>query len=203
MKLYHHPASPNSRKVLAVAKHLGVPLDLERVDIMKGEQQGAAFLAVNPNGMVPALVDGDLRLWESNAIMAYVAGKKDSALWPRSDARYDIMRWQSWELAHFGPACSIFIAENMIKPMMGQEPDKTRLDEGRKELARFAGVLDAHLTSRAYLVGDALTLADFSVAAVLGYASAAKIPLGDYASVRKWLGRLDEIPAWKETAPQG
>ncbi|MGI9405689.1 MAG: glutathione S-transferase N-terminal domain-containing protein, partial [Hyphomicrobiaceae bacterium] len=80
MKLYYFE-TPNARKPCAVAKHLGSPVDFVRLDLSSGEQKEPAFLAVNPNGKVPALHDADVRLWESHAIMAYLAHKAGSGLW--------------------------------------------------------------------------------------------------------------------------
>jgi glutathione S-transferase len=78
MKLYGFPASPNTWKVRAVAKHLGIPLEIEFIDLTKGEQHKPDHLSRNPNGRTPVLVDGDLKLWESTAILHYIAGMKDS-----------------------------------------------------------------------------------------------------------------------------
>src|ERR1700704_5873752 len=102
MKLYGFPPSPNTSKVRAVAAHIGVPLEFEIVDLTKGQSRTPDFLAINPNGRTPVLKDGDFTLWESNAIMQYVAGKKKNTLWP-DDARTraDITRWQCWQLAQW------------------------------------------------------------------------------------------------------
>ena len=102
MKLYGFPPSPNTWQVRALASYLGVPLEFEFVDLSKGGSQTPAFLAINPTGRTPALVDGDFKLWETMAIMQYTAGKKPNALWPNdSRMRADITRWQSWTLAHW------------------------------------------------------------------------------------------------------
>src|SRR5262245_58070887 len=105
MKLYGFPPSPNTWKVRAVAVHLGVPLDLELVDLTK--PRTAEYLALNPTGRAPTLVDGDFVLWESTAIMQYIASRPANSLWPNdARTRADIMRWQSWQLAHLSPeAC--------------------------------------------------------------------------------------------------
>jgi glutathione S-transferase len=76
MKLYHFPRSPNTRKVLAVIVHLGLNTELETVDLLKGEQMKPEFIRLNPNHKTPALQDGDFLLWESNAIMQYLASRK-------------------------------------------------------------------------------------------------------------------------------
>lgn len=82
MKLYGFPASPNTWKVRALAAHLGVPLEHEFVDLTKGASHTPAYLAINPTGRTPALVDGDFKLWESVAIMQYIASQKPNSLWP-------------------------------------------------------------------------------------------------------------------------
>src|SRR5262245_52532243 len=102
MKLYGFPPSPNTWKVLAAARHMGLPLELEIVDLTKGQQRTNEYLALNPCGRTPVLVDGDLRLWESNAILQYLGAKAGTPLWPEdARTRADIMRWQSWQLAHW------------------------------------------------------------------------------------------------------
>jgi len=84
MKLYGFPPSPNTWKVRAVAAHLGIPLELEFVDLTKGQHRTPEYLALNPTGRTPTLVDGDFRLWESNAIMQYLASQKPNSLPPPS-----------------------------------------------------------------------------------------------------------------------
>ena len=84
MKLYTFPPSPNSRKIMAVAHYLGIELDVHFVDLTKGDQMKPEFLALNPNHKIPTLQDGDFVLWESNAIMQYLAASQsDRSLWPR------------------------------------------------------------------------------------------------------------------------
>src|SRR5688500_2546204 len=103
MKLYGFPASDNTWKVRAFAAQLGQGLAFEFVDLTKGQSRTPEFLALNPPGRTPVLVDGDFALWESNAIMQYLASQKPNSLWPDDvRVRADIMRWMSWQLAHWG-----------------------------------------------------------------------------------------------------
>ena len=84
MKLYHFPISPNSRRVVAVLHHLQLPCELQTLDLGKGEQLQADFLKLNPNHMIPTLIDEAFSLWESNAIMQYLSSKvPNNTLWPR------------------------------------------------------------------------------------------------------------------------
>jgi glutathione S-transferase len=204
MKLYGFPPSPNTWKVRAVAAHLGIPLDLELVDLTKGGSRAPAYLALNPTGRTPTLVDGDLKLWESNAIMQYLASQKPNALWP-NDARVraDIMRWQSWQLAHWGKeACEPLTFQRLVKKILNLgPPDEAIIARGTEAFNREASVLDSHLSKQPYLGGKELTLADFSVAASLFYAKEAEMPLAPYGRVQEWFGRVSALPAWRETAP--
>jgi glutathione S-transferase len=202
MDFYTNPLSPNCRKVDAVAKQLGVQLNEKIIDPRKGENRSPAYLAINPNGMVPSLIDGDVKLWESNAIQCYVAGKLDSELWPKTNLRYDILRWQAWELAHFGAAARQLIFQRVIKPLLGLgQTDTARCEEEEGNFKRFAAVLDGQLKGKRFILGDQLTLADFCVASSLTYIDAARIPVADFGNVRRWFSALDEQPGWRASAP--
>lgn len=202
MDFYTNPLSPNCRKVDAVAKQLGIQLNHKHVDVLEGETRTPSFLAINPNGMVPALVDGDVTLWESNAIQCYVASKSDNDLWPKTVARYDILRWQAWELAHFGAAARALVFQRLLKPLLGLgKADPARCEEEEGKFKRFAAVLDGALAGRRFLVNEQLTLADFCVAAPLSHAAAAELPIDGLRNVKRWLAALDEQPGWVASTP--
>jgi glutathione S-transferase len=122
MKLFGFPPSPNTWKVRAVAAHLGLAPQLELVDLTK--PRTPEYLALNPTGRTPTLVDGDFVLWESNAIMQYLASQKPNSLWPDSvRARADITRWQCWQLAHWsGEACTPLIMQRLVKRILNMGP---------------------------------------------------------------------------------
>jgi glutathione S-transferase len=205
MKLHCFPPSPNTWKVRAVAAHLGVPLEVEFVDLTKGGSHTQDYLALNPTGRTPTLVDGDLKLWESNAIMQYIASRKSNSLWP-DDARTraDIMRWQSWQLAHWSKeGCEPLLFQRLVKQILNLgPPDEAVVAKGLEAFNKEAKVLNAHLATRPYLVGREPTLADFSVAAPLFYTEQAALPVAPYAQVKAWFGRVAALPCWRETAPQ-
>jgi glutathione S-transferase len=205
MKLYGFTPSPNTWKVRAVAAHLGVALDYEYVDLLMGASHTPAYLAINPTGRTPALVDGDFKLWESEAIMQYIASRKPNALFP-DDARTraDIMRWQSWQLAHWGKeGCDPLIFNRLVKKLANLgPPNEAEVAKGLECFNREAAVLEALLGRQPYLVGKDVTLADFSIAAPLFHAQAADLPLAAYPKVREWFGRVSALPCWNQTAPQ-
>jgi glutathione S-transferase len=202
MKLYGFPPSPNTWKVRAIATQLGIPLDLEFVDLTK--PRTSEYLTVNPTGRTPTLVDGDFTLSESNAIMQYLAGRASSTLWP-DDARTraDITRWQNWQLAHWGSeCCQPLIFQRLVKKLLNLgPPDDAIVAKGTEAFNREARMLDAHLSKHPYLVGDAVTLADFAVAAPLFYAKEGELPLAPYSHVGDWFARVSALPAWRDTAP--
>jgi glutathione S-transferase len=202
MKLYSVHNSNNCRRVNATIQHLGLEVDI--IEQPMGDLKKPEYLALNPNGKVPTLVDGDLRLWESRAIMQYLASKKESSLWPKDDARRaDIAKWQFWEASHLSKGTGAYAFENLFKKIfMKQEPDAAALAVGEKEWRLFAPVLDAQLATRKWILGNDLTLADFSVGACFSYAEPSGLPMGDYGHIKSWLSRLSEIPAWRNTAPK-
>ena len=205
MKLYYFPPSPNTSKVHAVALHLQLSLELQFVDISKGESHTPEFLKLNPTGRTPVLQDGDFILWESTAIMLYLASQVPNSLWPDNiKTRADILRWQSWQLAHWYQACQTLSYENYVKGLLQQgEPDPQIVKRANEQFHQEATVLNQHLAKRDYLVDDTLTLADFSVASDLTYAEMGQFPLEPYPHIRAWYARIEQLPAWQKTAPQG
>jgi glutathione S-transferase len=202
MKLYGFPPSPNTWKVRAVAAQLGIPLDLELVDLTK--PRTPEYLAINPSGRTPTLVDGDFTLSESNAILQYLAGRSSNTLWPNdARARADITQWQCWQLAHWGSeSCQPLIFQRLVKKLLNLgPPDDAAVAKGTEAFNRDARLLDAHLSKHPYLVGNAVTLADFAVAAMLFYAKKAELPLAPYSHLRDWFARVSALPAWRDTAP--
>jgi glutathione S-transferase len=205
MKLYGFAPSPNTWQVRALAAHIGVPLDFVPLDFTKGDTKTPAFLAINPTGRTPALVDGDFKLWETLAIMQYVAGKKTNSLWPDdARARADITRWQSWNLAHWNrDAWAPVLSERLVKKILNLgPPDEAVIAKAVEAFNKEAAMLDTHLGKQKYLVGDTLTIADFAVAATLFYAKEAELPLAPYPHLRGWSERVMALPCWTATAPE-
>jgi glutathione S-transferase len=203
MKLYYHPGSANARKVRLAAALLEIDLELEHVDVFAGAHKQPAYLAINPNGMIPALDDNGFILWEANAIAQYLASMKpDHSIFPNKPRiRADISRWQCWDLAHWTPAAQTLVFERLFRKLarLG-EPDAAALERGTASFHRFAQVLNAHLAGRAFLVGDAITLADTSIAAALTYAVPATIPITGYEHIQRWFASIELLDAWQSTA---
>jgi glutathione S-transferase len=205
IELYVFPPSPVAFKVMAIANHLGIDYALHIVDLSKGEQKAPHYAALNPNMRMPTLKDGDYVLWESNAIAQYLASKRpESGLLPKDErARLEVTRWQFWELAHWHPACAVFAFEYVVKPLIGLgEPDMAAIAKGREEFERAATVLDGQLKDRRFITGDTLTLADFSIGAVMNLAEMAHYPVAPYGAIKRWYAGLRALPAWQKTLAQ-
>ncbi|MDT3684637.1 MAG: glutathione S-transferase family protein [Pseudorhodoplanes sp.] len=202
MKLYYFDTL-NPRKACTVARYLNSPVEFVHVNLGKGEHKSPQYLAVNPNGKVPALEDGDLKLWEANAIMCHLAGASDSDLWPKETERQvEVMRWLSWNSEHFTHHASALYFEYLIKPRFGLGTiDRAAVIEASGWVTKFGAVLDDHLNGPKFLLGDALTIADFAVAITLPYAKEAHIPLDGFPHIQRWHDRLNELPAWREPFP--
>lgn len=204
LTLYSTPLSANGRKVLAASRHLGLEPEIRHVDVYRGEGQHPAYLAINPSGKIPALVEGGLPLTESNAILQYLdeahggfrLSSKDPAV------RAGIASWLFWEAAHWQPALTPVLA-----PLVGHRllPDAvpapaTGPDWDDPGLAPLLGRLEQVLGGRGFLAGEAPTLADLSVGGMTTYFRAAGFPGARFPALAAWLGRLEGLPAWQETA---
>ena len=183
---------------------LGLQLEEKNLDLAKGEQKKPEFLALNPNGAVPTLVDGDFVLTESRAIMQYLASKKpESGLLPRDErTRADVTRWQFWDSSHFSPQLGTLTFQRVLKPMIGMgEPDAAKVEEALTNFRRFAAVLNKRLDGKQYVVGDSMTLADLTLASSLMYAKQAEVPLAEFPNIQGWFSRISSMDAWTKTNP--
>jgi glutathione S-transferase len=204
VKLYMNLLSPNVRRVRLTAAVLGIELEETTLDFRKNEHKSPEYLALNPNGAVPTLVDGEFVLTESRAIMQYLATKKpESGLLPRDErARFDVTRWQFWDSSHFSPQVGTLAFQRVVRPRMGMgEPDAGKVEEALAGFRRFAAVLNQWLDGRRYVVGDSLTLADLTLASSLMYAQQAEAPVAEFPHVQSWFARMSDLDAWKQTSP--
>ena len=203
MQLYYHPISSNARRVLLAADHLGIELDLVETNLMS-EADRRRLEEVNDNSKIPVLVDDGFVLWESCAIMQYLADSKPGqTIYPRDPlVRADVNRWMFWACQHFAPAISVIAWQNVWKKMVtGEDADVNELARGAADLARAARVLDRHMANREWMVGEGVTLADYAVAAPVMYKEKARLPLDEYPQLMAWFARVEALPAWRNSTP--
>ena len=204
MKLYYDPITVNCRKVVAGLDLLGVQYEESKVDYFGQGHKKPEFLAINPNGMLPALVDGDLALWESNAILQYAADiSGPTSAYPQDPkVRADINRWLLWEASQWFASCYVYLVENLVKPMTGGEPDNAVLEAQAPTFHHLAGILEERLAKQPWLCGQEVTIADIAVAAPMHLHSYQKLPLESHPHLRSWIERVEALPCWQRSDPR-
>jgi GST-like protein len=193
--------TPNGRKAFIMLEETGLPYRLKPVDLAKNEQFEPDFLKVSPNNKVPAIIDedaegGPLPLFESGAILTYLADKSGKLLAPSGHARYRAMAWTYWQTGGLGPMTG------QLGYYAGRAPEKFPpvIERFTEEVARLLRVLEGRLAEAPYLAGDDYSIADIanypwtSAAANFVRPMAPKI-WGDYPSIDRWLGVLGDRPA--------
>lgn len=199
MELFADPISINCRKVIAGLALMDVDYKLSRVGFFEGEQKSPEYLQINPNASLPSLRDGDLILWESNAILQYAASKygKTEAYPVDLAARTDVDRWLFWECGSWFASCYIYMVENCVKPILGAEPDAAILAAEDANFHKLAGVLDARLGETPYVCGSVPTIADVAIASPMHLHGWQQLPLKNYTNIMRWMTeRIEPSPWW-------
>jgi len=197
IKLHGFPMSPNTKRAMLGLEEVSAQYELVPVDLMSGEHRGADYLALNPTGRVPTLVDGNFVLWESNAILQYLA-----ATYPEkklggetANDRAKVAQWLFMNAAHLSPAFAHVFAHTIRLPEDKRIPQM--VENGRAEIERGLKALDAQLAKGPCVLG-ALTIADLSLAATIGVAPMLGVDLGKHPNVAAWMDRMRERPSWKK-----
>ncbi|MDR3512262.1 MAG: glutathione S-transferase N-terminal domain-containing protein [Caulobacteraceae bacterium] len=193
--------TPNGRKVSIMLEELGLPYVVKPVDIGKDEQFSSEFLAIAPNNKIPAIIDdeaedGPLSIFESGAILVYLAEKTDRLLAPSGAERYKALEWTFWQMGGLGPMLGqlgFFMTRSKDKPPEAVERFST-------ESARLLGVMDKRLSEAPYLAGDDYSIADIACyawtqAAFTMIRQAAPAVWGERPSIERWLKTVGARPA--------
>ena len=203
LRIYADPMTVNCRKVLAGLDLIEAPFELVRIDYLAGGHKTAEFLAINPNGALPAAIDGDLALSESNAILQYAADlHRADQYYPKDlKKRADIHRWMLWEASTWSPSCYVYLVENVAKPLIfGAQPDAAVIDREAPNWHRLASILDGLLAKSKWLAGEGVTIADIAVAAPMHMHALQRLPLDDHPNLRRWMTEgIEQLPSWKKT----
>lgn len=191
IKLYQFPISGNSHKVRLMLSLLKLPHELVNVAGAKGEHKAPAFLAMNPFGQVPVLVDGNVVLRDSQAILFYLAQRYGQGQWFPADAVLgaQVMGWLSVAASEVsrGPGAL------RLHHLFGRPLD---VPTAQKLSADLLAVLDQQLAQGEWLVGAQITIADLAVYSYIALAPQAQLDLTPYAHVRAWLHRIQALPGY-------
>ncbi|UDL93237.1 glutathione S-transferase N-terminal domain-containing protein [Lichenihabitans sp. PAMC28606] len=191
MLTFYYNAAPNPLKVALLLEELGLPYDIVPVDGRKGEQFDPAFLAVNPNGKLPAIVDGDTTVFDSNAILLYLAEKTGKFLPPAGDAaRGQLLSWLMFVASGIGPYSGQAVHFRHFTP----EPIPYAINRYTHEVMRHWGIVEARLAAQPYMLGDTYTIVDM---AAWGWARMLPFVIGPdvFATLPNVKRLLDEITA--------
>ena len=196
IKFFYNNA-PNPMKVALLLEELGLPYEAIAVDTRKGEQFAEAFLAVNPNAKVPAIVDGDVTIFDSNAILLYLA-EREGQFVPtdlRSPARGQMLAWLMFVASGIGP----FSGQSVHFRHMAPEPKEYALNRYDFEAHRQWGVIEKHLAGKTFMVGEAYSIVDM---AFWGWARMLPFVLGmgeatwvQYPHIKRLLDLVSARPA--------
>ena len=190
IKLYYHP-SPNPAKIALFLEEAGLPYEAVPVDTRKGDQFKPEFLAINPNGKTPALTDGDVKIFDSTAILLYLAEKSGQFLPENTpEARGQMLSWLMFVATGIGPYCGQAVHFSRFAP----EKIPYAINRYAREAERHWGLIDDVLGKSRYMLGDTYTLVDM---AVWGWSTRAQFALGDeaFARIGNVKRHLDEISA--------
>lgn len=205
LKLYGVPMSRASR-TLWMCRELGLDFEHVPIHFADGSAKTAEYLDVNPNGRIPAIVDGDLKLWESMAINLYLARKHGGGLCPR-DLEEEALAWQwsFWVMTEVEKPLLTVLLQRLELPADSAEAKFFRERVPRDPEAEAASlallerplrVLDGSLAGQDYLVNQRFTVADLNVASVMSWAPRARVDLGPYSNAARWLDRCLSRPAF-------
>ncbi|MGE0821716.1 MAG: glutathione S-transferase family protein [Candidatus Binatia bacterium] len=194
--LYTYPLSGNGRKVHMCLEEVGAQYEISRVDLTKGEQKSAEYLKLNPNGKVPTLKDDTFVLWESNAILLYLAEKFPVATLLPSDPhdRARVFQWLLFEQTTFRPPVSTLFRQVRFTPPDKQ--DAVMIEQCWKETRTNMGILQDALAGREY-IGGTFSVADLAVLPYIYLASDVGLPCASWPVVDAYYARLSARPTWQ------
>jgi GST-like protein len=203
LQLYSLP-TPNGVKASIMLEEIGLPYEVHLVDIMKNETWTPEYLSLNPNGKIPAILDPDgpggqpMGLWESGAILVYLADKTGQLIPTDPAARYETLQWVFWQMGAVGP---MFGQVGFFHKFAGKDyEDKRPRDRYVAEAKRLLSVLEDRLKDRAFIMGDDFTIADVSLIGwvsnlVTFYGAGELVDYGSLTAVPAWVERCLARPA--------
>ena len=189
--------TPNGRKVSIMLEELGLPYQVFPINITKDEQFASDFLAISPNNKIPAIVDHEgpggepISLFESGAILVYLAEKTGQFMPTDPRARAEVMVWLMWQMGGFGP----MLGQAHHFRRFAKEQIPYAIDRYTNETRRLYGVLDKRLEGRAWMAADAYTIADMATFPWAARHEWQGIDLAEFPNVKRWYDAMAARPA--------
>lgn len=202
MKLYFHPVSNTSRPILLFAADNKIQLDMKVVDLFTGEHMQPAYAAINPNGLVPVLEDGDFRLTECSAILKYLADKIESPAYPKDlKQRARVNERMDWFNTQFYRDWGYGLIYPQLFPHLKRPSDEQHkgvVDWGKEKSKGWLKILDENILGpkNDYVCGSQITLADYLGAAYITAGEVVRCNLAPYPNITRWLGKMKSRANW-------
>ena len=189
--------TPNGRKVSVMLEECGLPYNVHRIDIGKGDQFAPEYLEINPNGKIPSIVDPDgpdgqpIAMMESGAILVYLAGKTGRFLPASARGKYVVLQWLMFQMGHVGPIYGQ--VHHFLRAAKVEVP--YAIERYVKEKDRLYGVLDRRLGTARFLAGDEYTIADIATYPWVARYEWHKTDLATFPNVKRWFDAMSARPA--------
>jgi glutathione S-transferase len=197
--LYQFPMSPASRRVVSLLAHCDLPFELRTVDLAAGQHMSPDYLAVNPNHQVPTLLDGNLKIHESNAILRYLCNRHALESWYPTDThtRGKVDQWLDWTQCRFVPTMRDIVLNEVF---LGEKGDKAAAQRGRENVKELFQILENGLR-KSFLVDDTPTIADLSLASCVYQLTFAGIQ-PELPKTQQWFKRVSELKGFQASLPK-
>ena len=202
MKLYADPISTTSRPILLLAAESGADVELQFIDLFKGENYAPAYTAINPNQCVPVLEDGDFRLYESSAILKYVAEKMNSPTYPKDlKKRAKVNEMMDWFNTGFYRDMGYSFVYPQLLPnhkRANEVVQRGTIEWGRDKGKHWLNILDKDLIGpdKKFLCGNEITIADYFGACLLTAGEVSRCDFAPWPNVARWLKNVKALPSW-------
>ena len=200
LKIYYSPMSSSTRCIWAL-EELGIPYEKIRVHLDKLEQKKPEYLLINPNGKIPALIDGNMKMFESIAILLYLGEKYgvEKGLWPKpnTEERLQALSWTIWSCAELQGAVISYLMHTSDRSFAFPKEHRHQptVDQSKTLFDRLVAILDASLEGKEYVAGGGFTFADLAIAGTLAFATMVGGLTIESQRVNEWLARVQQRPA--------
>jgi glutathione S-transferase len=198
--LFHSPYSQHARRVVSLFIEAKLEYRLHRVAMEKAEHLSSEYLAINPNHQVPTLLDGNIKIHESNAILRYLCVKHGLGSWYPDDLakRAAVEQWLDWNQCRLSPTVVDIVLNSVF---LGDRGDAAAIERGRTKLRELEPILEAGISATDFLAGDSPTIADLSLASSIFQLGFAKLaPSGE--NTRRWFARMNAIEGFRSSLPR-
>lgn len=201
IKIYGIPLSNHLNKIRYLLDYLKTPYEVVEVNALKGENQSQEYFNISPTGKIPAVEVDGFKLFESNAILRYLARKQGATLYPADLQKAAVVdAWMDFVAIHVSNALGRVLFNRVMAPMFKRDVDQNSLQFGVEMMGKYLPIIDKQLAANPYIAGKELTIADFSLLGALDPCDIAQIDLSAYKAVVRWRTDLQKQPFYQKAS---